>query len=90
MTIATLIVFLIVMNLSIGTFGAHYGYLVNGAIIEPVEVTASWESAISAGGYLVRLATFQIQDVPAIMSLLFLLLNLIGVTAIVLLIRGTH
>lgn len=75
---------LLVMNLTIGLFGNHFGYSVNGVVVEAGNTLGlDW-------GFLFNLLIFNVDGVPFFLSLVFLVMQVMAGMIIVNIIRGAH
>ncbi len=75
--------FLLVMDFTVGIFGGYAGYTVNG-----VPVAEGGSIGLDSFQFLFDMSTFQVDGMPAFLSAVFLIFNLLVVLLIIRLLRG--
>ena len=79
-----LLALLLVVTATIGFFGGHFGYSVNGIPVEAGNtVGLDW-------GFLFLLLIFSVDGVPAFLSAIFLVMQIMTGFLIVNIVRGAH
>ena len=78
-----LLALLLVVTFTVGFFGGHFGYVVSGVPVEPGSTSGlDWY-------FLYSLLLFRVDNMPAFISTIFLLIQVLSGFIIVKLVRGS-